>query len=90
MTLTSTRDLPPVTTLLFDLDGTLLDIDMPAFLKAYFSLAGRRFVSPPGLPRITAALAAATKKMAAYRAGNHTLDRVFLEAFSPAIKRPPI
>ena len=90
MTLTVTRDLPPVSTLLFDLDGTLLDIDMPAFLKAYFSLAGRRFVSPSELPRITPALAAAARKMAAYRAGTHTLDRVFLEAFSRAIKRPPI
>ena len=79
-----------MTTLLFDLDGTLLDIDMPAFLKAYFSLAGRRFVSPPELPRLTPALAAAARKMAAYRAGTHTLDRVFLEAFSPAVKRPPI
>jgi len=90
MTVTRTRDLPPVTTLLFDLDGTLLDIDMPAFLKAYFSLAGRRFVSPPDLPRLTPALAAAARKMAAYRAGIHTLDRVFLEAFSPAVKRLPI
>ena len=90
MTVTITRDLPPVSTLLFDLDGTLLDIDMPAFLKAYFSLAGRRFVSPPELPRLTPALAAAARKMGAYRAGIHTLDRVFLEAFSPAIKRLPI
>ena len=90
MTVTITRDVPPVSTLLFDLDGTLLDIDMPAFLKAYFSLAGRRFVSPTELPRITPALAAAARKMAAYRAGIHTLDRIFLEAFSPAIKRPPI
>jgi FMN phosphatase YigB (HAD superfamily) len=79
-----------VSTLLLDLDGTLLDIDMPAFLKVYFSLAGRRFVSPLELPRITPALAAAARKMAAYRAGTHTLDRVFLEAFSRAIKRPPI
>jgi FMN phosphatase YigB (HAD superfamily) len=79
-----------VTTLLFDLDGTLLDIDMPAFLKAYFSLAGRRFASPPGLPRVTPALAAAMRKMTLYRAGKRTLDRVFLEAFSPAIKRAPI
>lgn len=90
MTVTVTRDLPPVTTLLFDLDGTLLDIDMPAFLKAYFSLAGRRFVSPPELPRITPALAAAAQKMAAYRAGTHTLDRIFLKALSPAVKRPQI
>ena len=90
MTVTRTRDLPPVTTLLFDLDGTLLDIDMPAFLKAYFSLAGRRFVSPPELPRLTPVLAAAARKMAAYRTGTHTLDRVFLEALSPALKRPPI
>jgi len=90
MTVTRTRDLPPVSTLLFDLDGTLLDIDMPAFLKAYFSLAGRRFVSPTELPRITPALAAAARKMSAYRAGTHSLDWVFLEAFSPAVKRPPI
>jgi len=90
MTVTRTRDLPPVNTLLFDLDGTLLDIDMPSFLKAYFSLAGRRFVSPPKLPRITPALAAAARKMAAYRAGAHTLDWVFLEAFSRAIKRPAV
>jgi FMN phosphatase YigB (HAD superfamily) len=90
MTVTRTRDLPPVSTLLFDLDGTLLDIDMPAFLKAYFSLAGRRFVGPPELPRITPALAAAARKMGAYRAGTTTLDRVFLEAFSPAVKRLPI
>jgi FMN phosphatase YigB (HAD superfamily) len=90
MTVTVTRDVPPVTTLLFDLDGTLLDIDMPAFLKAYISLACRRFVSPTDLPRLTPALAAAAQKMGAYRAGTHTLDRVFLEAFSPAVRRPPI
>jgi len=59
VTVTRTREIPPVTTLLFDLDGTLLDIDMPAFLKAYFSHAGRRFGSPAELPRITPAMAAA-------------------------------
>ena len=90
MSLTVTREIPPVTTLVFDLDGTLLDIDMPAFMKAYFSLACRRFVRPPELPRITPAMAGATRKMAACRNGTHTLDRVFLKAFSPAVKRPPI
>lgn len=89
MTVTIARDLPPVTTLLLDLDGTLLDVDMPAFLQAYFSLAGRRFVGTAELPRLTPALAAAARKMAAYRAGTRTLDRIFLEAFSPATKRPP-
>lgn len=90
MTVTMTRDIPPVTTLLFDLDGTLLDIDMPAFLKAYFSHVGRRFVSPPELPRITRAVAAAKRKMMSCRAGTRTLDRVFLEAFSPEVNRLPI
>lgn len=90
MTVTRTREIPPVTTLLFDLDGTLLDIDLPAFMKAYHSLAGRRFVSPRELPRLTPLLAAATRKVGAYRAGTQTLDRIFLEAFSPAVKRTPI
>ena len=74
-------------TLLFDLDGTLLDIDMPAFLKAYFSLAGRRFVSPPELPRITPALAAAARKMGLPRGNPHARSGLS-RGFSPAVKRP--
>jgi FMN phosphatase YigB (HAD superfamily) len=90
VTVTTTRQVPRVSTLLLDLDGTFLDVDMPAFLEVYCSHAGRRFVSPRELPRTTRAMASAMQRMFASRAGTGTLDRVFFEGFSPAVGRSPL
>lgn len=73
-----------LTTLLFDLDGTLLDVDMPSFLEEFFPLAARRFGPPGENRRVSQAMIAAAWEMFASRDPGRTLDRVFLEAFAPA------
>jgi FMN phosphatase YigB (HAD superfamily) len=77
---------PRFTTLLLDLDGTLLDVEMRDFLDAFFPLAAARFGGPGETPRIAGAMVAAARAMFASE-GGPTLDRVFLEAFAPAVGR---
>jgi FMN phosphatase YigB (HAD superfamily) len=78
---------PRITTLLVDLDGTLLDIEMRGFLEAFFPLAAARFGGPADAPRITEALEAAARAMSEARDGARTVDQVFLESFAPAVGR---
>ncbi len=78
---------PRFTTLLLDLDGTLLDVDMRGFLDAYFPLAAARFGGPGETRRISQAMADAARSMMAATDGARTLDLVFLEAFAPAVGR---
>ena len=75
------------TTLLLDMDGTLLDVEMRCFLEAFFPLAAARFGEPAQTPRIAEALAAAAQAMAAARDGARTVDHVFLESFGAAVGR---
>lgn len=80
---------PRFRTLLLDLDGTLLDIEISAFLEAYLPLAASRFGGPAEEPRLVRALGAAARAMALARAGERTVDHVFLEAFAPAAGLAP-
>lgn len=80
---------PRLTTLLFDLDGTLLDVDMTAFLGAFFPLAAGRFGTAAERQRIVDALIAAARLMMTTRAGDRTLDEVFLASFSREVGRSP-
>ena len=67
---------------LFDLDGTLLDIELDTFLSSYFSALGPVLASVTGLPQRTAlaALSQATDAMMRPHAGVTNRD-VFNQAF---------
>jgi len=77
------------TTLLLDLDGTLLDVEMRGFLESFFPLAAARFGGPEEVPRISQALGDAARAMLTARDGARTLDLVFLEVFAPAVGCTP-
>jgi FMN phosphatase YigB (HAD superfamily) len=81
--------LPSFTTLLLDLDGTLLDVEMRSFLEAFFPLAAARFGAPGETLRISQAMAEAARAMMEARDGARTVDLVFLEAFAAAVGRTP-
>ena len=80
---------PRVTTLLLDLDGTLLDIEMRMFLEAYFPLAARRFGALADTPRITQLLAEAARALFDARDGERTVGSVFLETLAPGVGCTP-
>lgn len=73
------------TTLLFDLDGTLLDIHMPAFLAAYFPLLAPRFGFDGDVGRFREILFESVRLMMHSRDGRRRLDRVFLDSFAPRV-----
>jgi FMN phosphatase YigB (HAD superfamily) len=77
---------PRYSTLLLDLDGTLLDVEMQSFLEAYFPLVAARFGGPGERHRISEAMIAAARSMMAETGGVRTLDLVFLESFAPAVR----
>lgn len=80
---------PPYRTLLLDLDGTLLDVEMRGFLDVFFPLAAARFGGPGETRRIAQALGEAARAMMDSRDGARTVDLVFLEAFAPLVGRTP-
>jgi FMN phosphatase YigB (HAD superfamily) len=80
---------PRYPTLLLDLDGTLLDVDMRGFLDAFFRLAAAHFGSPGETQRVGQAMNDAALAMARASTGARTVDLVFLEAFAPAVGRTP-
>jgi HAD superfamily hydrolase (TIGR01549 family) len=71
-----------ITTILFDLDGTLLPMEMNKFIKAYLDGLGRKGVShgydPENMPRQIMASTAAMVK----NDGTATNEDVFWDAFS--------
>jgi FMN phosphatase YigB (HAD superfamily) len=75
----------PYTTLLFDLDGTLLDIHMPTFLEAYFPLLAPRFRRGGDVPAFREILFDAVRLMMNSRDGGRRLARVFLDSFAPRV-----
>jgi len=79
---------PSFTTLLLDLDGTLLDVEMQSFLEAFFPLVAARFAAPGDSRRVAQAMSDAARAMWASD-GASTLDWVFLEAFAPAVGLTP-
>lgn len=80
---------PRFSTLLLDLDGTLLDVEMRLFLEAYFPLAAARFGGPGETRRLTRAMGEAAHAMMAARDGARTVDTIFLESFAAAAGRTP-
>ncbi len=76
-------------TLLLDLDGTLLDIQMDTFLQAYFQ-ALARFLSPYVSPQtMLPALLQGTRQMFANRDPRRTLRQAFDETFFPQLGVEP-
>ena len=71
-----------ISTLLFDLDGTLLDIHMPSFLKAYFRALAPCFGMGEDVPRFREMLLDSVRLMLHARGGERTLDRILVEDFA--------
>jgi FMN phosphatase YigB (HAD superfamily) len=67
-----------ITTLLFDLDDTLLGNDLDSFLPAYFRKLAAEFADLPGGDRVTQETVNATRAMI----GNADPARVLLDVFS--------
>lgn len=78
-----------LTTLLLDLDGTLLDVDMGLFMEAYFPLAAARLGGRGRIRRTAGAMAAAARAMFANRDPGRTLDRIFFETLGRELGRTP-
>lgn len=77
-----------VKTLLFDLDGTLIRLDMAAFLPRYFQALGKRFsrlVDPQALVRH---VLACTEIMVGNRDAAVTNREVFMQAFLSRLGLP--
>jgi FMN phosphatase YigB (HAD superfamily) len=74
----------PFSSLLFDLDGTLLDVHMPVFLEAYFPLLAPRFGAESDVPSFKKNLLDAVRLMLQNKRGDRPLDRIFLESFAAA------
>lgn len=70
----------------FDLDGTLLDVDMTAFLPQYLALVSRRVADLTPPEQFVAHLLRATNAMVA-NDGEATNDAVFWAAFGPLTGR---
>jgi FMN phosphatase YigB (HAD superfamily) len=75
----------PYTTLLFDLDGTLLDVHMATFLEAYFPLLAPRFRRGGDVAAFREILFESVRLMMRSRDGGRMLDRVFLDYFAPRV-----
>lgn len=72
-------------TLLFDLDDTLLDNDVDAFVPVYLQALGRHMASYVRPDELSRSLMNATGKMIKNQAMNLTLEQVFDSAFYPAL-----
>jgi len=70
--------------LLFDLDGTLLDVHMSSFLEAYFPLLAPRFGAEDDVPGFKRELLDAVRLMLQNKRGDRPLDLIFLESFAAA------
>lgn len=76
------------TTLLFDLDGTLLDIDMDIFLPRYFQILTRRFSDVIAPEKFVKHLLHSTRLMITNKDKHKTNEEVFMEEFIPRIGLP--
>jgi FMN phosphatase YigB (HAD superfamily) len=70
----------------FDLDGTLLDVDMTAFLGQYLRLAAARLAHLIPQDQFVSHLMSATNVMVE-NDGRATNEAVFWEAFTPLVRR---
>lgn len=76
-------------TILLDLDGTLLDIQMDTFIPAYFQVLAR-FLEPYVSPqRLLPALMQGTRHMMQNRRPTQTLRQAFNQVFFPLIDLTP-
>ena len=80
---------PPLSTLLLDLDGTLLDIHMPTFLEVYFRSLAPRFGAEGNLAEFSEGLLASVRLMLRSRGGEEKLYDLFLKSFSPMVGLSP-
>lgn len=71
--------------LLFDLDGTLLDLDMETFLPAYFQALTRRFGQLVDPQQFVDHLVASTAVMMASKDPEKTNEEVFMADFIPRL-----
>jgi FMN phosphatase YigB (HAD superfamily) len=78
-----------ITTLLFDLDDTLLGNDMETFLPAYFGLLTQHFSPEVSAEGLTAALIAGMRAMFANTDPARSLRAVFEEVFFPRLGWEP-
>lgn len=76
---------PSLTTCLFDLDGTLLDVHMPSFLEAYFPLLAPHFGAESDVTAFKSLLISAVRQMMHNRNEQRRLSQVFLDAFTPHV-----
>lgn len=77
-----------ITTLLFDLDDTLLANDIERFLPAYFAQVSAHFAGWRGVERLVPELVNATRAAAANTDPRRTLLSVFSECFSEGLGWP--
>lgn len=74
-------------TLLFDLDGTLLDINMPDLLDGYFRLLARRFDAEGDFIAFRKHMMGAVGAMMENRNPSLVLEDIFLAHLSPRLDR---
>ena len=78
-----------ITTLLFDLDDTLLGNDMGTFLPAYFGRLAGYFATAAGSERLAQEMLSATQAMLANTDPERRLSDVFSDCFSQGTGWPP-
>lgn len=74
-----------VEAVLFDLDGTLLSLDMDEFLTRYIPGLHRRFSKKMSLETFSKTLMDSTQKMVENEDASKTLEEVFWEDFAPKL-----
>jgi FMN phosphatase YigB (HAD superfamily) len=77
-----------ITTLLFDLDDTLVGNDLGVFLPAYFQAVSEHFARDPHARRVVPELLSGTRAMLANTDPARTLFEVFSDCFSAALDWP--
>src|ERR1044071_10456711 len=75
-------------TLLFDLDDTLIDTNLDAFIPAYFQALGRHMSSRVAPNRLLPALISGTNLMYESEDPTHTLEEIFDSKFYEGLGIP--
>jgi FMN phosphatase YigB (HAD superfamily) len=76
-------------TVLFDLDGTLLNINMETFLPGYFKILAQRFARQINPEEFITHLLHCTQVMIEDKDPRRTNEEVFMQEFIPRISLPP-
>jgi FMN phosphatase YigB (HAD superfamily) len=77
-----------ITTLLFDLDDTLVGNDLGVFLPAFFQAVAEHFAAEPHAGRLVAEMIAGTRAILANTDPSRTLFEIFSDCFSAALDWP--